>query len=193
MESVLPLSDVRLPGRHNLENIAAAILMARDLGTSDAAIASVVATFGGVVHRLEYVCQSAGVTYINNSMCTNVDAFARSLDAVAGPKVVIAGGVFKGANLDPIATAVRENDVRSLVLIGRSAPDIESAVRTAGFTHVKIADRLSDAVELASMKAEPGDTVMLAPGCASFDMFRDFEDRGDQFKAIVRELCAKKQ
>ena len=121
-------------------------------------------------------------------MCTNVAAFEKSLEALTEPKVVIAGGVFKGADPAPIAQAVRQNGVRALVLIGRSGPDIEQAARAQGYDSVHQAKRLEDAVAAARALAAPGDTVLLAPACASFDMFRDFEDRGDQFKAAVRAL-----
>lgn len=189
VSEVLPLEDVKLPGRHNRENLAAAILMARELGVSDAAIGSVAANFGGVVHRLEYAGACDGVTYINNSMCTNVDAFARSLEAISAPKVVIAGGVYKGDDLQPIADAVTANAVRKIVLIGRSAAAMSASLRANGYTEITIADSLYSAVAIGQDAAIPGDTVMLAPACASFDMFKDFEDRGDQFKAAVRELC----
>ena len=131
-----------------------------------------------------------GVRYINNSMCSNAAAFARSLAALPEPKVVIAGGVFKGDNLAPIAQAVIDNHVRALVLIGTSAPAIERAAHAAGFPRVFRAGSLGEAVAGAQAMAEPGDTVLLAPACASFDMFRDFEDRGNQFKAAVRLLNA---
>jgi UDP-N-acetylmuramoylalanine--D-glutamate ligase len=189
IEDVVPVSQVRLPGQHNRENIAAAILMTRDLGATDDAIRRVVTTFGGVVHRLEFVAEAEGVTYINNSMCTNVDAFKRSLEAIASPKVVIAGGVFKGDDLQSLADAVIGGGVRAMVLIGRSAPAIEGALRASGYGDVRGAASLAEAVRFGREAALPGDTVMLAPACASFDMFKDFEDRGDQFKAMVRELC----
>ena len=145
-------------------------------------------TFTGVVHRLEYVETIDGVRYVNNSMCTNADAFEKSLEALPEPKVVIAGGVFKGGDVRTLAEAVVKNNVKALVLIGRSAPDIEAAARKAGYDTVHRAVTLAEAVTLAANLAAPGDTVLLAPACASFDMFADFEDRGEQFKAAVREL-----
>jgi UDP-N-acetylmuramoylalanine--D-glutamate ligase len=143
------------------------------------------------VHRLEYVDTVDGVRYVNNSMCTNVAAFEKSLAALPEPKVVIMGGVFKGSpnELPSIARAVVENDVRALVLIGRSAPELETAVRAAGFDTISRASGLADAVAQSRSLAVPGDTVLLAPACASFDMFKDFEDRGDQFKIAVQDLA----
>jgi len=171
------VAEIKLPGQHNLENImaAAAIEPIRQVAT----------TFTGVVHRLEYVATVGGVRYINNSMCTNAAAFEKSLEALPEPKVVIAGGVFKGGDVATLAEAVVKNNVHALVLIGRSAPEIEAACRAAGYENIQNAATLQDAVASASALAQPGDAVLLAPACASFDMFRDFEDRGDQFKAAV--------
>jgi len=179
------LSEIKLLGTHNIENILAAAAMATLFGVAIEPIRQVATTFTGVVHRLEYVATVGGVRYINNSMCTNAAAFEKSLEALPEPKVVIAGGVFKGGDVATLAEAVRKNNVRALVLIGRSAPEIEAACRAAGYENIHSAQTLQDAVTIASAQAQPGDAVLLAPACASFDMFRDFEDRGDQFKAAV--------
>lgn len=178
---------IALPGTHNKENVLAAAAMASAFGVSPEPIRQVAATFGGVVHRLEYVDTQNGVRFVNNSMCTNVAAFERSLEALPEPKVVIAGGVFKGSQdeMAQIAQSVVRCNVRGLVLIGKSAPALEEAVRAAGFAAVAQAPTLAQAVAQARTLAQPGDTVLLAPACASFDMFRDFEDRGTQFKEAV--------
>ncbi|MGI4787386.1 MAG: UDP-N-acetylmuramoyl-L-alanine--D-glutamate ligase [Janthinobacterium lividum] len=183
------VADVKLPGAHNLENIMAAAAMATAFGVGIEPIRKVATTFTGVVHRLETVETIDGVKYVNNSMCTNADAFAKSLEALPEPKVVIAGGVFKGGDVATLAEAVVQNNVRALVLIGRSAPEIEAAARTAGYQNVHRAGTLIEAVTQAAGLAQAGDTVLLAPACASFDMFADFEDRGDQFKAAVRGMA----
>ncbi len=180
------IAEVKLPGAHNLENILAAAAMATAFGVGIEPIRQVATTFTGVVHRLEYVETIAGVKYVNNSMCTNADAFAKSLEALPELKVVIAGGVFKGGDVATLADAVVRNNVKALVLIGRSAPQIEDAARAAGYVTVHRAGTLADAVTTAAGLAEAGDTVLLAPACASFDMFADFEDRGEQFKRAVR-------
>ena len=162
--------------------------MATAFGVGIEPIRQVATTFTGVVHRLEYVETIGGVKYVNNSMCTNADAFEKSLQALPEPKVVIAGGVFKGGDVATLADAVVQNNVKALVLMGRSAPDIENAAQAAGYDAVYQAGTLADAVATAASLAQPGDTVLLAPACASFDMFKDFEDRGDQFKAAVRGM-----
>jgi len=182
------VDEVKLPGQHNLENIMAAAAMATAFGVGIEPIRQVAITFTGVVHRLEYVGTMGGVRYINNSMCTNAAAFEKSLEALPEPKVVIAGGVFKGGDMATLAAAVVKNNVRVLMLIGRSAPDIEQAARAAGYGNIYRAGTLQDAVAQAAALAQAGDAVLLAPACASFDMFRDFEDRGDRFKAAVREM-----
>ncbi len=178
-------AEVKLPGKHNMLNISAAAEMAHAFGVADEPIRQVATTFTGVVHRLEYVDTIGGVKYVNNSMCTNADAFEKSLQALPEPKVVIAGGVFKGGDVATLADAVVKNNVKALVLIGRSAPQIEDAARAAGYGAVYLAGTLQEAVTTAASLASAGDTVLLAPACASFDMFADFEDRGDQFKAAV--------
>ena len=180
------ISEVKLPGAHNLENIMAAAAMATAFGLGVEPIRQVATTFTGVVHRLEYVETIDGVKYVNNSMCTNADAFDRSLEALPEPKVVIAGGVFKGGDVAALGKSVAAHNVRALVLIGRSAPEIEAAALAAGFTNTHRAGTLAEAVTMAAGQAQAGDTVLLAPACASFDMFQDFEDRGDQFKALVK-------
>ena len=186
------VSEIKLPGQHNLENIMAAAAMATAFGVGIEPIRQVATTFTGVVHRLEYVATVGGVRYINNSMCTNAAAFEKSLEALPEPKVIIAGGVFKGGDVATLAEAVVKNNVRALVLIGRSAPEIEAACRAAGYEAIHRAGTLQEAVSQASALARDGDTVLLAPACASFDMFRDFEDRGDQFKAAVEILLSRR-
>ena len=186
--AALRMGTRRLPGQHNIENICAAAAMATAFGVGIEPIRQVATTFTGVVHRLEYVGTRDGVKYVNNSMCTNAAAFEKSLEALPEPKVVIAGGVYKGDDVAKLGEAVAKNAVRALVLIGRSAPEIEASARAAGFGNVTHADTLQEAVTQAKALAQAGDTVLLAPACVSFDMFRDFEDRGEQFKAAVRDL-----
>ncbi len=185
---IVKSAEIKLPGAHNRENIIAAALIAHLFGVSIEPIRKVATAFTGVVHRLEYVETISGVKYVNNSMCTNADAFAKSLEALPEPKVVIAGGVFKGGDVATLADAIVKNNVKALVLMGRSAPQIEDAARAAGYGAVSQAGTLAEAVTLAASLASLGDTVLLAPACASFDMFADFEDRGDQFKAAVRGM-----
>jgi UDP-N-acetylmuramoylalanine--D-glutamate ligase len=182
------LNDLKLPGKHNRLNALAASAMAASFGIPKSAIQAAATSFKGVVHRLEYISEVDGVTYINNSMCTNNAAFSSSLESLVGPKIVIAGGVYKGSNMLPIAQAVARNSVKRVVAFGRSGKDIADTI--AGNTDVEIiaVDDLSAAFERAVIGAISGDTIILNPGCASFDQFRDFEHRGDEFKALVNSL-----
>ncbi len=184
------LGNIRLPGAHNRENVMTALAMARAFGIADSVARAASLEFGGVVHRMEPVAAIRGVQWINNSMCTNNDAFARSLAAVVGRKLVLAGGVYKGGDTAAFARAAAHPDVAKLILYGQSAALLADAARSAGAVNVEIVDNLENAVQQASRAARPGDTVLLSPACASFDQFRDFEDRGDQFKAMVRDLAA---
>lgn len=185
------INDLRLPGEHNVENALAAACMAVAMGVAEDVIGKAVTTFTGAVHRLEYVATVNGVRYINNSMCTNNAAYASSLAALPEAKIVLTGGVYKGGDISPLAQAVVTNNVRTLILFGKSAGEIELAVRQKGYEDIRRVETLADAVALAAKIAQPGETVILNPGCASFDQFRDFEHRGDTFKSLVAGLGQK--
>jgi len=184
----VPIGPLPLPGRHNLANVMAAVAMTSALGVGHGTIAVAVRAFKGVAHRMEFVEEVGGVRYINNSMCTNPAALVASVSAVETPLVAIVGGIHKGGDLTEFARALAEH-ARHVVLIGKSAPDIADALRAAGGdTPHEFADTLPDAVARAAALARPGETVMLAPGCASFDMFTGFEQRGQVFRDAVRAL-----
>lgn len=182
------LAQLRVPGDHNKENAIAAAAMARAFGVAEEHIALAAVAFKGVVHRLEEVATIRGVRYINNSMCTNNEAFDRSLDAVMGSKIVIAGGVYKGGDLAGFIASAKRHALRHLILFGRSSVEMEAEARAADMYNVTKVDDLLEAVTLASEGSRSGDIVLLSPACASFDQFKDFEDRGEQFKRIVKGL-----
>jgi UDP-N-acetylmuramoylalanine--D-glutamate ligase len=182
------IDEIRLPGEHNRENVMAALAMARAFGIGDEPIRSASLSFAGVVHRMEFVADIDSVRWYNNSMCTNNDAFARSLDALPGDKVVLAGGVFKGGDTGALARAAAARSVKALVFFGKSAQLLGDESRAAGANHVEVVDTMREAVDRASFLAGPNDSVLLSPACASFDQFRDFEDRGERFKAMVKAL-----
>ncbi len=179
--------ELRLPGTHNIENGLAAAAAAIAFGAHPEAVAQALREFEPVAHRMEPVGEVGGVRYINNSMCTNVDAACRSIEAIDTPTVVIAGGSSKDADFTLLAPVIARRAKR-LVLIGQSADAIEAAVRATGYDAIDRAESLEQAVELAASATEPGDTVLLNPACASFGMFRDFEERGAAFRHIVRGL-----
>ncbi len=187
--TVLALAELppTLPGAHSVENVLAAAAGALAAGAEAEAIAEAVRHFAGVPHRMEFVAEVDGVRYINNSMCTNVVAAIRSLQAVDRPTVVIAGGADKALDFSPLVPALLEK-ARHLVLIGTAADKMEATFRAGGYTALARADTMEAAVAQARRLARPGDAVLLSPACASFDMFRDFEARGAAFRQAVRSL-----
>jgi UDP-N-acetylmuramoylalanine--D-glutamate ligase len=178
--------DVLLPGMHNLENVLAASTAAMLAGCDPGAVKRAVRQFSGVPHRLELVRKIRGVTFINNSMCTNPVAFKRSLEGVPHPFVLICGGRNKNLALEqmvkPITTA------KFTVIIGESSVPLSQALKRIGYSRFAIAHSMGEATSVAAAHAESGDTVLLSPGGSSFDMFEDFADRGEQFKESVRRL-----
>jgi UDP-N-acetylmuramoylalanine--D-glutamate ligase len=186
VESVLlERKMIGLRGGHNIENVLAAAAAAKIAGAEPAAIAEGVRTFAGVEHRIEYVATISGVEYFNDSKATNVDATLKALDAFPGNVLVILGGKDKGCDYRILRQALRSH-ARLALLIGSAADKIEAGL--AGVIPVERAETLAHAVEIASRRAQPGDTVLLAPACASFDQFDNYEHRGRVFKQLVREL-----
>jgi UDP-N-acetylmuramoylalanine--D-glutamate ligase len=182
---VLTTGDVPLPGRHNLENVMAALAAARLAGAPLDGIAAAVRTFPGVEHRLEFVRNLAGVDYYNDSKATNVDATLKAIDAFDRPLWVILGGKDKGSDYRPLAEPLRKK-ARAGLLIGAAAPIIKDHLGNAA----RLVDcgTLDQAVEAARAEASAGDVVLLAPACASFDQFENFEHRGKVFKKLVQGL-----
>jgi UDP-N-acetylmuramoylalanine--D-glutamate ligase len=183
VEPICPLADIRLRGQHNLENVLAAAACARWMGLSPAAIRRGIAAFRSVPHRIERVREQAGVGFYNDSKGTNVASTVKALQSFAEPVVLIAGGKGKGQDFSPLAAAARGR-VRSAVLIGEDRAKIRAALAAAGIP-AEDAETMDEAVARAAAHARPGDVVLLSPACASFDMFRNFEHRGDVFRAAV--------
>jgi len=186
VEEICPLSEIFLRGQHNVENVLAATACALWTGVSPAAIRTAIGRFRGVAHRIEWVRDLVGVKYYNDSKGTNVDSTLRALESFAEPIVLIAGGKGKGQDFKPLAAAARGH-VAHTVLIGEDAAKIGAALRDASVP-VSFAPSLQEAVDRARSLATPGTIVLLSPACASFDMFDNFEHRGDVFKKIVERL-----
>jgi UDP-N-acetylmuramoylalanine--D-glutamate ligase len=183
-----PIPPMPLPGRHNMENALAAAAVGRIAGLSDEAINTAIRSFKGVEHRLELVGEWAGVRWYNDSKATNPDAGRVALSAFPGaPVVLIAGGYGSGFELSEWVANVLAN-TEAVVLIGASADLLQEALRE----HPKVvrAETLEDAVSRAAALSRLGGVVLLSPAYKSFDMFKDYEDRGDQFKALVRKRFA---
>jgi UDP-N-acetylmuramoylalanine--D-glutamate ligase len=186
-EPLMPLAALRLPGRHNAANALAALAVGSACGFPREAMTGVLARFGGLPHRAERVRDRRGVSFIDDSKGTNVGATVAAIAGLDAPLVLIAGGEGKGQDFAPLGAAC-EGKVRQAVLIGRDAPLIAAAL--AGRCEVVFAGSMAEAVGLAAAGAREGDTVLLSPACASFDMFRDYVARGEAFAAAVRELPA---
>jgi UDP-N-acetylmuramoylalanine--D-glutamate ligase len=184
-ETVLHLDEIPLPGAHNVENVLAAVVSTRLAGATAAVIAKGVRSFAGVEHRLEFVAEISGVRYYNDSKATNVDATLKALDAFPGRILIVLGGKDKGSDYALLQRPLREKAILAL-LIGAAAEKIENQV--AGSVAIERAGTIERAVEIASHAARPGDVVLLAPACASFDQFQNYEHRGRVFKELVHQL-----
>jgi UDP-N-acetylmuramoylalanine--D-glutamate ligase len=188
-EKVLTTRDeIFLRGLHNVENILAGFAAGLACGASPDAMRETVRNFKGVEHRIEYCGEIDSVKFYNDSKATSVDAALKALEALSeedGKTVLILGGLGKNAPYAPLIPLI-EKTVRSLVLIGADAANIENQLK--GIAEIIRADEMSDAVKKSLEVAEKGDSVLLAPACASFDMFKSFEHRGDVFKDAVNDL-----
>jgi len=180
----IDVHDIRIQGVHNIENAMAAALTALIAGCPAESVRDVLRDFPGLEHRLEFAGEIRGVRFINDSKGTNTGAVLKSLESFDNV-VLIMGGLDKGSDFSVLEEAVRKK-VKALVLIGMAGDKIAKAL--GGATETFVAADLQAAVGLSLSKASPGDVVLLSPGCASFDMFRDFEDRGRKFKEAVRDL-----
>lgn len=185
-ESLMRANEVPLRGVHNLENTMAAALMAQRAGANLDQIRAAVMAFPGVEHRLEFVRELNGVEWYNDSKATNVDATLKALAAFPGGLWVILGGKDKDADYSVLAGSIAAK-ARGVLLIGSTAHKIERQLH--GAVPAWQCGTLGEAVKLAAARAQAGDTVLLAPACASFDQFENFEHRGREFKRLVRELA----
>jgi len=185
-EQVCGVDAIRIQGLHNLENSLAAAAAAAAVGASAPAMAEALRTFPGLPHRLELVAEIAGVKYVNDSKGTNVGAVLKSLEGYRQGVILIAGGKDKGGDFRPLRPLV-ESRVKALILIGQARDAI--ATQLAGACPMEEAATLQDAIRRGMALGNPGDTVLLSPACASFDMFRDFEHRGEVFRQTVQDLA----
>jgi len=184
-ERLFGLDDLRVPGAHLAGDLLAAAAVARLLGATGEDVAKAIAGFGGIEHVLEHVATIDGVAFFNDSKATNVAAAVRSVEAFDGRVLVILGGRYKGGDFALLAPQLRARESRVLA-IGEAREEIEKALGAE--VPVDRCPDLAAAVERAFALAEPGDTVLLAPACSSFDMFRDYAERGRRFKDEVRGL-----
>ena len=185
---VLRADEIRIPGEHNLENALAATALTMLAGVPAPVVRHTLKTFPGVEHRIETVRTVEGVTYINDSKGTNVDASIRAVRAMKVPTVLLAGGYDKHTDFLPLAREILASKIHTVVVLGDTAEQIERALRAVGFESILHAKTFEEAVLLARSCAREGENVLLSPACASFDMFQDYEERGHVFKEIVSRL-----
>jgi UDP-N-acetylmuramoylalanine--D-glutamate ligase len=179
---LLPVGDIKLPGNHNIENVLAASLVTFFCDLNPRDVATAIKSFPGVEHRIEFICEHEGVRYFNDSKATNLDAMTVALKSFKEPVVLIAGGTDDGAYFDLLSEEISQH-VRHVIAIGESAPRIADAWKEAAT--VEQAESLFEATLLSTTAAQPGDVVLLSPGCKSFDQFKNYEERGRTFKSTV--------
>ena len=179
--------SLSVPGDHNVANALAVLALIEPLEVPFTALREGMVGFHGLPHRSEFLGESSGVRWYNDSKGTNIDACSKAIQAMPGPVVLIAGGIAKGADFSLMRDVVVQH-VKLVILMGRDREQIRNQLH--GSVDIVLADDLRDAVLIAKQSANNGDVVLLSPACSSFDMFRNFEDRGEQFAATVEEVLA---
>jgi UDP-N-acetylmuramoylalanine--D-glutamate ligase len=191
-EPIVRTDELKLLGKHNWQNVCAAVTAVWQITQNVMALRSVLTTFAGLEHRLEPVRNLNGIQFYNDSFAATPDAAMAALDAITQPKVAIIGGFDRGLPLTHLAQCVANHtaDIRKLIIIGASGKRLAGELEQAGFSNyvLEAAKAMPVIVGTARSYAKTGDAVLLSPGFASFDMFRNFEDRGQQFKQAVAAL-----
>ena len=187
-EHICNADDLNILGVHNMENVMAAVAIARCLGVAQNVVFKVLTEFKAVEHRIEFVTQKKGVSYYNDSKGTNPDAAIKAVEAMVRPTILIGGGYDKQSEYDEWIDSFGDK-VKLLVLLGQTADQIEACARAHGFNAILRAESLKEAVELCAAHACPGDAVLLSPACASWGMFKNYEERGRLFKDYVHQLA----
>ena len=186
-EVICHVDELKLLGTHNHENVMAASAMAAAYGVPMDVIRKTVKEFAGVAHRIEFVCEKNGVAYYNDSKGTNPDAAIKGIQAMNRPTVLIGGGYDKDSTYEEWIEAF-DGKVTYFVLLGQTKEKIAQAARNCGFENIVMTESLEEAVEACARLARPGDAVLLSPACASWGMFKNYEERGDKFKELVKAL-----
>jgi UDP-N-acetylmuramoylalanine--D-glutamate ligase len=179
--------DLKIIGKHNLENVLGCIGIALAMKLDLEIVKEVLLNFNGVEHRIEFVARKRGITFYNDSKGTNPDASIKAIEAVKEPIILIAGGYDKGSTYDAFIDAFNDK-VKTLILFGQTRDLIKSAALKNGFTKVFLVNDLKEAINLSYSIGDENDNVLLSPACASWDMYKNFEERGSDFKNIVFSL-----
>jgi len=187
-QAIIDVQDLSIGGIHNVYNSLFAIGVCSIYGVKPEVIKSALQNFKGVKHRLEFIAEINGVKYVNDSKATNTASTITAIDSMKSPTILILGGSEKGEKYDSLFQKIRLSRVKSVVLTGASRYNMLDSASRQGITEITLTPSFKNAVEIAHMIAEPNDTVLLSPACASFDNFSDFEQRGETFKQIVESL-----
>jgi UDP-N-acetylmuramoylalanine--D-glutamate ligase len=182
-------ADIAIPGRHNWDNVCAAITAVWPIINDPQPIRQAIAEFKGLEHHLQQIAVKDEVAYYDDSFSTNPDTAIAAINSFMEPKVLILGGYDKQTPFHRLADTIAHADVRSTILIGETAPEIKDALDKVGFTEIKLGTgKMKNIVKLAAKTAKAGDVVLLSPSCASFDMFANYKERGQQFQEAVHSL-----
>ena len=181
------IHELNIFGKHSYENVMAAVAISISLGVPYDCIKKALTSFVAVEHRIEYVATKNGVKYYNDSKGTNPDASMKAIESMQTPTLLIAGGYDKGSEYDQWVDTFGDK-IRYLVLLGQTKEKIAAVARIHGYTNIILTDNLLEAVEVCSVKANEGDSVLLSPACASWGMFQNYEERGRMFKEYVKDL-----
>lgn len=184
---LMQVSELKLLGLHNYENVMAAIAIANSMGVPFIDIVETCKNFNAIEHRIEFVRENHGVKYYNDSKGTNPDAAIKALDAMKGKTILIAGGRDKGIDYGDLIMKIKEK-ARYIVLFGEAKKKIANKARDMNYNNIIFADTLDEAVDIANSYSQVGDNVLLSPACASFDMFKNYEERGEKFKQKVMSI-----
>ena len=191
-EELINTNKILLAGKHNLQNACAAALVSKILNTSNQSISNVLSTFKGLKHRLQLVKEVKGVKYYNDSYSTIPETTIAAIEAFTGPKILILGGSSKASDFTALSNKiVSDKKIKAIILIGKEAQRIKKSLQAAGGFQGKLIENLAnmkDIVKSAENIAQKGDSVILSPACASFDMFANYEDRGQQFAGVVLKI-----
>ncbi|OGY24298.1 MAG: UDP-N-acetylmuramoylalanine--D-glutamate ligase [Candidatus Woykebacteria bacterium RBG_13_40_15] len=190
LQEVVKISDIKIPGEHNLQNVAAATLVAEILKIPVDAIRSAVRLYKGLPHRLELIAEKNGVPFYNDSASTNPETTIAAILAFKNPKILILGGSSKNSNFDNLGKAASNENVKAVILVGQEAIRIKQSLERANFKGqiVENVEEMQGVVGKAVSLANMGDVVILSPACASFDQYKNYIERGEKFKQAVREL-----
>ncbi len=189
-QTICDVKDLKLLGKHNWQNACAAVTAVWQIDKNTGAMRSVLTSFTGLEHRLELVREFDGAKYYDDSFGTTPETAIVAIEAFEQPKIVILGGSDKGATYEKLAKTVKEGNVRKAVVIGDTGPAIAEALKQAGFMDVIEGGKsMSEIMDVAKSHAQSGDVVLLSTGCASFGLFKNYKDRGEQFKKVVQELA----